>query len=159
VDDGRTVLGGATVWGDRAMSATDDERLIRTVFERASQGRSLMSVDLLHPDAVVVPHTDPPVALTAAETVEMVRRYHRESPVYEAHAHAIRRIGEGRYVVVGRTRISRGHNGFVDDPAAWAIVIKDDKLFRVKGTATEGEAARVIEADDWSPAVGGSEAT
>ena len=123
------------------------------MFKRASEGRSLLSVDLIHPEAVVVPHTDPPVALTASEIVEMVDRYQRDRPIYEAHAHEIRSVGDGRYVVVGRTRMSRG-NGFVDDPAAWAIVIKDGKLYRVKGTATGDEAERVLQADDWSPAAG-----
>jgi len=133
-----------------------DVRLIRGVFERASKGRNLLSVDLIHPDAIVVPHTDPPVALTAAEIIEMVDRYQRDNPVYEAHAHEIRQVSVGRYVVVGRTRLSRGKSGFVDTPAAWAIVVKDGKLYRVKGTATASEAERVLEADNWSPEPPGS---
>ena len=138
-------------------SATEqDEHLIRQIFERASKGRNLLSVDLIHPDAIVVPHTDPPVALTAAEIIEMVDRYQRDNPVYEAHAHEIRQVSVGRYVVVGRTRLSRGKSGFVDTPAAWAIVVKDGKLYRVKGTATASEAERVLEADNWSPEPPGS---
>jgi hypothetical protein len=100
-----------------------------------------------------VPHADPPVALTAEEIVEMVDRYQRDSATYEARAHDIRKVGDGRYVVVGRTRLPRGKNGFVDDPAAWAIVVKDGKFYRVKGTATALEAEHVLEADDWSPAL------
>jgi hypothetical protein len=55
--------------GTNRNGTDEDERLIRRVFEHASQGRSLLSVDMIHPDAIVVPHADPSVALTAEEIV------------------------------------------------------------------------------------------
>jgi hypothetical protein len=132
------------------MSA-DDEQLIRTVFEGAAGRRSNLSGDVVHDDALVMPHVDPPVALSKDEIIRFVDDRQRNTPMYEAHAHEIRRVGNGRYVVVGRTRISRGASGFVDTAAAWAIVVKDGKLFRVKGTSTAEEALLVLRTDDWTP--------
>ncbi len=74
--------------------------------------------------------------------------------MYEAHAQEIRHVGPRRFVAPlrrrGRIRMSRGA-GFADTPAAWAIVIKDGRLFRVKGTSTAEEAIDVLRTGDWRP--------
>jgi len=133
------------------MSVGEDEQLIRTVFGRAATGRALLSADLVHEDALVIPHSDPPVALTRDEILAYVDLNQHDAQMYEAHAQEIDHVGRGGFIVVGRIRISRGA-GFADSPAAWAIVVKDGKLFRVKGTATAQEARAVLEANDWRAA-------
>jgi hypothetical protein len=132
------------------MSVDDDERLIRTVFDRAANGRAMLSADLVHEDAIVIPHSDPPVAFTRDEILAFVELHLHDSPMYEAHAQEIQHVGEGRFVVAGRIRISRGA-GFADTPSAWAIEVKDGKLFRVKGTSTAEQACAVLKANDWRP--------
>jgi hypothetical protein len=132
------------------MSVGEDERLIRTVFERAAEGRAMLSTDMVHEEAVVIPHADPPVALTGNAIISFIEAHRHELPMYEAHAQEIRQVGPSRFVVVGRIRMSRGA-GFADTPAAWAIVIKDGKLFRVKGTSTAEEAIDVLRTGDWRP--------
>ena len=132
------------------MDVSDDERLIRTVFRRAAEGHSLLSADVLHEQAIVVPHVDPPVALRRDQAIAFVKEHQRASPMYEAHAQDVRQVGPGRFVVVGRIRMSRG-SGFADTSAAWAILLKDGKLFRVKGTSTAEEALDVLRTSDWRP--------
>lgn len=139
-----------TAHGRPSMNVDDDEHLIRTVFDRAAEGRNLLSADVVHEQAVVIPHVDPPVALTRDEIIRFVAEHQHDSSMYEAHAQEIRRVGPGRFVVVGRIRISRG-SGFADTSAAWAIVVKDGKLFRVKGTTTADEAMDVLVTSDWRP--------
>ena len=132
------------------MSPHDDERLIRTVFDRAAAGRNMLLPDMVHEQALVMPHVDPPVALTRDEIIRFVDQHQRATPMYEAHAHEIKQIEPGRFIVVGRIRMSRG-SGFADTEAAWAIEVKDGKLFRVKGTSTADQALTILRTNDWTP--------
>jgi hypothetical protein len=110
----------------------------------------MLSADVVHEQAVVIPHTDPPIALGREAILEFVDRHQHDSAMYQAHAHEIRQIDPASFVVVGRIRTSRG-TGFADTAAAWAIEVKDGKLFRVKGTSTAEEALTVLQTGDWRP--------
>jgi len=74
-----------------------------------------------------------------------------ESPMREATASAVHALGEGMFAVEGRIRWSMPMGGFSDSGAAWALVIRDGLVFRMKGVASLAEALRVLREEDWYP--------
>ena len=81
-------------------------------------------------------------------------RYTRElidgASIHEAIATDVFKVDLGRFVASGRIRWSMPNGGFADRGGAWAVVVKDGLVFRVKGVSEVQHAHRVLEQDDWS---------
>jgi len=133
-------------------NARRDERVIETVFANAARREQDKIPDLLHDDAIVVPFLNRELTLRASEWHGYTQRRLQQGPILEAHAAEITRVEAGRYVVTGRVRVSLATGGFADTGAAWAIVIKDGLIYRMKGAPTAAEARDVLDRDDWSAA-------
>jgi hypothetical protein len=132
---------------------TLDEAVVWQIFAFAERGEQEKIATLLHHDAIVVPTHHPEQALSAEDYPSYIQQRISEAPIREARAHAVHALGDGRFVVEGRIRWSMPMGGFSDSAAAWAIVIKDRLLFRIKGVASLADALEVLREGDWTPSV------
>ena len=128
-----------------------DERVVRRLFELSGEGRQAEISDFLHPEAIVVPsNMDPGREVTATEFRHYARDFLHGVSIHESIATDVVKVDQGRFVVSGRIVWSMPNGGFADRGAAWAVVVKDGLVFRIKGVSAVQDAYRVLERDDWS---------
>ena len=107
--------------------------------------------EFVHPEAILLPLLDSGKLLTRSELSGVIAARSSTVKSFDARVGEIHRVGDGRYVVTGGLRIEFADGGLKDTAGAWAIVIRDGLLYRYKGSMTEGEARRILDADDWVP--------
>jgi hypothetical protein len=130
-----------------------DDSIVRRFFQLTAEGRQADAAPLLHHDVIVVPSLEPDLQLSFDGFPSYIRtRLYPVAPIHEARANDIQEVAPGRFVVRGRIKMSLAErHGFRDSEAAWAVVVKDGYIFRLKGVATPEQALAVLESDDWSP--------
>jgi hypothetical protein len=140
-------------WRIRAMrtSVDPDEAVVRKLFDLSSRGRQDEIVDLLHADAIVVPLLHRGLALNRSDFEIYAKERVTEASLREANATSVRAIGDGRFLVEGRVLWSLPGGGFSDRGAAWAVIVKDGAVYRLKGTHSVEAASVALFNDDWSP--------
>jgi hypothetical protein len=132
-------------------SVRDDEFVIRKVINDAVLRDPAQVMTFVHEDAIVVPLLGPERALRASEIPGHVTDRFRRAKTLQARAHCVDRVADGRYLVEGALRTSFTEGGFKDSSVAWAVVMKDGRIYRMKGVFSAREAQRVLDQDDWSP--------
>jgi len=132
---------------------SNDEKLLQDVWALAAAGHQESMIDHFHPDVVVVPYLSPGRVLGHGDFLAYVGEQTAGASMREARADHIDRVADGRFVVTGRVRWSRPGGGFFDSPAAWAVVVRDGAIYRLKAVASREDAVRVLDEDDWSPLV------
>jgi hypothetical protein len=128
-----------------------DEAVVGKLFDLSSQGRQDEIGGLLHEDAIVVPILHPGLALNRTDFEVYAKERVMEASLREAKATSIRALGNGHFLVEGRVLWSLPGGGFSDRGAAWAIIVKDGAIYRLKGTHSVEAASVALFNDDWSP--------
>ncbi len=126
--------------------------VVEKLFELTAAGRQKDLLRYMHPDVMVRAFLPPNPVLDLEALKRNIRERSRDR-IREARATSIDRVGDGRYLAVGRVRWSDPAGGFTDVPAAWAIVVKDGLIYRMFGASDADSAVQSFESDDWeSPA-------
>jgi hypothetical protein len=94
------------------------EQLIASLLRDAGRRQQERTLELLHPEAEVVPLLDPDRSIARDDYREYTRHRLRDAPILEALAHEIQMVEPGRYLVTDRVRVSLPSGGFTDSPVA-----------------------------------------
>jgi len=130
------------------MADAADLDMVAKVFELTAEGRQKELPKYMHPDIRIRAFLPPNPVLDLAALRRNIRERSRDK-IREARAHSIERVGDRRYLAIGRVRWSDPGGGFTDVPAAWAIEVKDGLIYRMFGASNVEAAIASFESDDW----------
>ena len=102
--------------------------------------------ELLPPDIAVSLKAEAGAWLHGADAVGEVLEARAGSGVYEALAERYHPLDDERVVVEGRLRWTDAERMLRDDPAVWAIEVRDGLLFRSVATRSVAEAEALLTA-------------
>lgn len=118
----------------------ESERLARNVFDALEHGEYRRLIDLMHPEAIVVPAADPDQAFDRERFVAFLQKTiaSKTAATYEP-------LDDTRVIVTGRIRWPVPSGGHRDSAAVWAMTFRDGLLYRQWPAASVEDAARALD--------------